>query len=59
MVSGRGQKPHPKRPAAHPDATAQLDRFKEAARQLETDDDPKAFRKVMEKIAKAKPAKDK
>jgi hypothetical protein len=37
----------------------QLDRFKEAARALECDDDPKAFRKVMEKIAKAKPAKDK
>jgi hypothetical protein len=36
-------------------AKDQLDRFKQAARELECDDDPRAFRKVMEKIAKAKP----
>lgn len=34
---------------------SQLERFKQAARELECDDDPKVFRKVMEKIAKAKP----
>lgn len=38
-----------------PEQAEQLARFKEAARALECDDDPKAFRKVMEKIAKAKP----
>ena len=33
----------------------QLDRFKEAARALECDDDPKAFEKRVGKIARAKP----
>jgi hypothetical protein len=32
-----------------------VETFEEAARRLECDDDPKAFEKVMEKIAKAKP----
>ena len=35
----------------------QLDRFKEAARELETDDDPKAFEKRIAKIAKPKAPK--
>jgi hypothetical protein len=39
----------------NPVVSNQLDRFKEAARALECDDDPKAFEKVMTKIAKAKP----
>jgi len=34
----------------------QLARFKEAARALEADDDPKAFEKRIAKIAKTKPA---
>ena len=33
----------------------QLDRFKEAARQLETDDDEKRFAEKLKRIAKAKP----
>lgn len=33
----------------------QLNRFKEAARALECDDDPEALDKVTKKIAKAKP----
>jgi hypothetical protein len=36
-------------------STIQLERFKEAARALECDDDPKAFKKLIGKIAKAKP----
>lgn len=36
---------------------SQLDRFKEAARELECDDDPKAFEKRVAEIAKAKPKK--
>ena len=32
----------------------QIDRFKEAARQLETDDDEAAFNAKLKKIAKAK-----
>jgi len=48
--------PRAKRAATKPlNADSQLERFKEAARALECDDDPKAFEKVMEKIAKAKP----
>lgn len=35
----------------------QLERFKEAARALECDDDPKAFEKRVAEIAKAKPKK--
>lgn len=32
----------------------QIERFREAARELECDDDPKAFEKRVAKIAKAK-----
>ena len=33
----------------------QLDKFKEAARQLETDDDPKRFKERLGKLVKHKP----
>lgn len=36
---------------------AQLDKFKEAARELECDDDPKRFKERLGKLAKAKPGK--
>lgn len=35
---------------------AQLDKFKEAARQLETDDDPERFRERLGKLVKHRPA---
>jgi len=34
---------------------SQLDRFKEAARELETDDDEKRFNEKLRKLAKQKP----
>lgn len=34
---------------------AQLDKFKDAARQLETDDDPEHFKERLQKIVKHKP----
>jgi hypothetical protein len=33
----------------------QLDKFKEAARQLETDDDPERFKERLKKLVKHKP----
>lgn len=36
------------------DRMPQIERFREAARELECDDDPKAFEKRVAKIAKAK-----
>lgn len=33
----------------------QLDKFKEAARELETDDDPERFKERLKEIAKHKP----
>lgn len=41
------------------DAKDQLDKFKEAARELECDDDPKRFKERLGKIAKQKPTGDK
>lgn len=35
---------------------SQLDKFKEAARELECDDDAKRFKERLGKLAKAKPA---
>lgn len=35
---------------------SQLDKFKEAARELETDDDPERFKERLKKIVKQKPA---
>lgn len=35
---------------------SQLDKFKEAARQLETDDDPEHFKERLRKLVKHKPA---
>ena len=37
----------------------QLDKFKEAARELETDDDPERFKERLGKIVKAKPKPEK
>lgn len=37
------------------DEPSQLDKFKDAARQLETDDDPKRFRDRLGKLVKHKP----
>ncbi len=34
---------------------SQLDKFKEAARQLETDDDPERFKDRLKKLVKHKP----
>ncbi|WP_422062207.1 hypothetical protein [Sphingopyxis sp.] len=38
---------------------SQLDKFKEAARDLETDDDPKRFDERLGKLVKRKPVPDK
>lgn len=38
---------------------SQLDKFKEAARQLETDDDEERFEKTLKKLVKQKPKEDK
>jgi hypothetical protein len=37
-------------------AAKQVDKFKQAARDLETDDDEKRFNEKLEKIARQKPA---
>lgn len=37
---------------------SQLDRFKEAARELETDDDEKRFNEKLRKLVKQKPKDD-
>jgi hypothetical protein len=44
-----------RKPSTSSNERGQLERFKEAARALECDDDPKAFEKRVGKIAKAKP----
>jgi len=41
------------------DRKSQLDRFKEAARQLETDDDEDRFNEKLGKLVKQKPKDDK
>jgi len=38
--------------------TSQLDKFREAARQLETDDDESRFDEKLKRVAKAKPEKN-
>lgn len=38
-----------------PSQPSQLDKFKQAARELETDDDPERFKERLGKIAKQKP----
>lgn len=40
------------------DRKSQLERFKEAARELETDDDEERFSERLRKLVKEKPAKD-
>lgn len=39
--------------------TPQLDKFKAAARELETDDDPKRFKERLGKLVKHKPVPEK
>lgn len=41
------------------DDKSQLDKFKEAARQLETDDDEERFEKKLKKLVKKKPSDSK
>ncbi len=38
------------------DSSTQLDKFKEAARELETDDDEQRFKERLGKLVKTKPA---
>jgi hypothetical protein len=38
-----------------PDKPSQLDKFKQAARELETDDDPERFKERLGKLVKHKP----
>ncbi len=42
-----------------PEQKTQLDKFKEAARELETDDDEERFNERLKKLAKKKPEDDK
>jgi len=42
--------------SGHPQS--QLDKFKEAARQLETDDDPERFKERLGKLVKHRPVPD-
>lgn len=42
-----------------PDEPTQLDKFKEAARQLGTDDDPERFKERLGKLVKHKPVPEK
>lgn len=39
-------------------AKSQIDKFKEAAREIETEDDERHFDAIVKKIAKAPPPKD-
>ncbi len=41
--------------SAQIDPMSQLDKFKEAARELETDDDPQHFKERLAKVVKHKP----
>ncbi len=41
-----------------PDPKTQIDKFREVARQLETDDDEARFNEKLKQVAKAKPKKD-
>jgi hypothetical protein len=41
------------------DDKSQLDKFKEAARELETDDDPERFKEKLARIARHKPVPEK
>ena len=49
----------PRRSAEKPGDKSQLERFKEAARQLETDDDEERFNERLKELAKQKPEKGK
>lgn len=43
--------------ATNTDQPSQSERFKEAVRELGTDDDPEHFKALVQKLAKAPPAK--
>ena len=43
------------KPTPSSDERAQLDKFKQAARELETDDDPERFKERIGKLVKHKP----
>ena len=45
----------PKPAKAPPDGLTQSERFIEAARRHETDDDPERFREMVKRLAKVKP----
>jgi hypothetical protein len=45
--------------APHEPSQSQFDKFKKAARQLETDDDPKRFRERLAGLVKHKPVSEK
>ncbi len=45
-------------PEEQPKAESQLEKFKEAARELECDEDEAAFEEKLKRIAKADPPKD-
>lgn len=45
--------------AADKEQLSQLDKFKRAARELETDDDPERFKERLKEIAKHKPVETK
>ncbi|MER8864788.1 hypothetical protein NKI19_13890 [Mesorhizobium sp. M0751] len=42
-----------------PEAKEQIEKFREAARELETDQSEEAFDRVLKKVAKAPPPKEK
>ncbi|WP_292713071.1 hypothetical protein [Mesorhizobium sp.] len=45
--------------AKNKESEAQIDKFREAARELETDQSEEAFDRVLKKLAKAPPPKEK
>lgn len=42
-----------------PDSESQIEKFKAAARELETDDDPQRFKERLAKVVKHKPVPEK
>ena len=49
----------PQKKEAQAPEKAQIDKFKEAARELETNEDEAAFDRALKKVAKAKPEEKK
>ncbi len=44
--------------AAHDSVVSQFDKFKRAARELGTDEDPERFKAIVQRLAKAPPVKN-